>query len=219
MANSELQTLKQIFNSRIFRVPDYQRGYAWGKSQLNDFWDDLQNLKDGRYHYTGLLTVEGVEKNKAREIEKWRDDLWMFDKGINAFYIVDGQQRLTTTIILLKVILDKFGENETINYDEKKDLIKQYLYQQSGEFKSYIFGYEKDNPSDEYFKTKILNQPSISSGVPERTLYTSNLEYAKNFFETQMDKWPKHQAEALFKKVATSLKFNFYEIDNRVVPE
>jgi uncharacterized protein with ParB-like and HNH nuclease domain len=173
MANSELQTLLKIFNNRIFRVPDYQRGYAWGETQLEDFWEDLQNLKDGKHHYTGLLTVEDVQKEEVEKLEKWQDDLWMFARGFNAFHIIDGQQRLTTTIILLKVIFDRFDDNESINYEEKNDLIKRFLYQQAGEFKSYIFGYEKDNPSDEYFKTKILNQPSVSAGVPERTLYTT----------------------------------------------
>lgn len=214
MANSELQTLLEIFNHRIFRVPDYQRGYAWGETQLEDFWEDLQNLKDGKHHYTGLLTVEDVKKEEVEKWEKWQDDLWMFAKGFNAFHIIDGQQRLTTTIILLKVIFDRFGDDESINYEEKNDLIKKFLYQQAGDFKSYIFGYEKDNPSDEYFKTKILNQPSLAAGIPERTLYTANLESAKKFFEGKTEKFSKPELEALYKKVVTGLKFNFYEIDN-----
>ncbi len=214
MANSELGTLLEIFNNRIFRIPDYQRGYAWGVTQLEDFWEDLQNLKDGKYHYTGLLTVENIQREAVETLEKWQGDLWMFTKGFNAFYVIDGQQRLTTTIILLKAIFDRFGDEESINFDEKRDLIKKFLYQQAGEFKSYIFGYEKDNPSDEFFKTKILNQPSCLAGVPERTLYTTNLEFAKKFFEEKTKKFSKKDLETLYKKIATGFKFNFYEIDN-----
>lgn len=33
----ELQSLDNIFNSCVFRIPDYQRGYSWGQQQLNDF--------------------------------------------------------------------------------------------------------------------------------------------------------------------------------------
>lgn len=51
--SSQLQTIDTIFNSRIFRIPDYQRGYAWGQRQLEDFWQDLNRLTDGRNHYTG----------------------------------------------------------------------------------------------------------------------------------------------------------------------
>ena len=48
----------------------------------------------------------------------------------------------------------------------------------------------KDNPSDEYFKTKILEQESSSSDkVPEQTLYTSNLANAKDFFSDKLKRY------------------------------
>lgn len=43
MRNS-MTSLSSLFNNAIFRIPDYQRGYAWDTNQLNDFWDDLYNL-------------------------------------------------------------------------------------------------------------------------------------------------------------------------------
>jgi hypothetical protein len=55
---SELQNLATIFNSRVFRIPDYQRGYAWSAPQLIDFWDDLNRLDADHNHYTGQLTLE-----------------------------------------------------------------------------------------------------------------------------------------------------------------
>ena len=30
-----------MFQNRLFRIPDYQRGYAWTRDQLIDFWDDF----------------------------------------------------------------------------------------------------------------------------------------------------------------------------------
>ena len=62
MAN-ELQSLSVLFQNRLFRIPDYQRGYAWKHEQLADFWDDLLNLHEGRYHYTGLLSLTKVDGN------------------------------------------------------------------------------------------------------------------------------------------------------------
>lgn len=47
-------------------------------------------------------------------------------------------------------------------------------------YKSFVFGYEKDNPSDEYFKTKILEQESSAADKYPETLYTANLMFAKN---------------------------------------
>ncbi len=46
----ELESLQSIFKDRIFKIPDYQRGYAWTTRQLKDFWEDIVNLPSERYH-------------------------------------------------------------------------------------------------------------------------------------------------------------------------
>jgi len=53
----EPKSLDSLFKEKIFRIPDYQRGYAWKHDQLKDFWEDLVNLPDDRSHYTGVLTL------------------------------------------------------------------------------------------------------------------------------------------------------------------
>ena len=59
----ELVSLQNIFKDSIFKIPDYQRGYAWTTRQLKDFWEDVVNLPSDRFHYTGLLSLKKVEKN------------------------------------------------------------------------------------------------------------------------------------------------------------
>ena len=218
MSDNKLQSLTEIFNQKIFRIPDFQRGYSWEEDQLEDFWEDVFNLKEEKVHYTGLLTVEPIDKKSVQKIEKWQDDLWLLEKGLSAYYIVDGQQRLTTSIILINEILSKFGDDEGINFDTKEFWVNKFLYKEFGaNYKSYIFGYEKDNPSDEYFKTKILEQnSSYADKVPEQTLYTSNLKFAKTFFSKKLRKLEKDQIENIFKKLVNRLKFNFYEIDEEL---
>ena len=44
-----LLTLSKIFTERLFRIPDYQRGYAWTEKQLKDFWSDLEQLEIVEY--------------------------------------------------------------------------------------------------------------------------------------------------------------------------
>ena len=218
MAENKLQSLTEIFNQKFFRIPDYQRGYSWGKDQLDDFWDDLQNLKEDKLHYTGLLTVKPIRKSDISQLEKWKEDLWLFEKGLNAFYIIDGQQRLTTAIIFIKQLLDYFDKNEGINFDTKESWENKFLYMQFGDFyKSFIFGYEKDNPSDEYFKTNILGQQSSTADkVPDQTLYTENLEFSKIYFTRKFSHLDKVQLEELFKRLVNRFKFNFYEIDEEL---
>ncbi len=218
MANNELLTLNEIFNNKLFRIPDYQRGYAWGESQLEDFWDDIINIKDGGKHYTGLLTVEAIPKNYIENNEQWEDDTWLLDSGYKAYHIIDGQQRLTTSIILLNTILDRFSDKDYIRYHSKKAWQERFLYKKyQDKFETYIFGYEKDNPSNEYFKTHVLNQKSFKSDKqPTETFYTANLRFAKELFRKRVEKLPKEQLEVVFNKVANGLKFNFYEIDDEL---
>ena len=133
MAN-ELQPLSLLFQNRLFRIPDYQRGYAWLQSQLTDFWDDLINLQDGRYHYTGLLSLKNL---KSSETTLWGSDLWMVSKGFKPCHIVDGQQRLTTFVILLNEIVEysrTLKENEgltdrdiVLGYETLEDVVSKYI--------------------------------------------------------------------------------------------
>lgn len=55
---ADLMSLDDIFTKKLFRIPDYQRGYSWEREQLEDFWDDLARLEEGKVHYTGLLTLK-----------------------------------------------------------------------------------------------------------------------------------------------------------------
>jgi uncharacterized protein with ParB-like and HNH nuclease domain len=58
----ELESLKSIFKDRLFKIPDYQRGYAWTLKQIQEFWEDVVNLPIDRFHYTGVLSLKKVEE-------------------------------------------------------------------------------------------------------------------------------------------------------------
>ncbi|WP_341646286.1 DUF262 domain-containing protein [Thauera sp. SDU_THAU2] len=59
---TELLTVSRIFTESLYRIPDYQRGYAWGPDQLADFWLDLEQLDGDAKHYTGVLTLKMCQK-------------------------------------------------------------------------------------------------------------------------------------------------------------
>ena len=46
----EPKSLDSLCKEKIFRIPDYQRGYAWQREQLKDFWEDLINLSGDSSH-------------------------------------------------------------------------------------------------------------------------------------------------------------------------
>ncbi len=53
-----LESLDEIFNGRLFRIPDYQHRFSWGTKQLVEFWEDLICLGEHRSHSTGLLSIK-----------------------------------------------------------------------------------------------------------------------------------------------------------------
>lgn len=216
MASNNLKTLNQVFENSFFRIPDYQRGYAWETYQLDDFWEDLENmykLNNNQKHYTGMITVEEVNRSSVDKMESWSDDLWLFEKGLTAYYVIDGQQRMTTIIILLKNILEKVEE---INFQKKEFWEQKFLYQSyENKYKSFVFGYEKDNPSNEYFINEILGfRRATSDKVPLSTLYTINLKNADKYFKDKLKDFDNKNLGELFKKIINGLFFNFYEVSD-----
>ncbi len=79
--------------SSPYKIPNYQREYAWEEYELNDFWNDLINLYDSEdqnsIHFFGQIVIH----NDANKHEK---------------FIIDGQQRTITSVIFLKVLYNHF---------------------------------------------------------------------------------------------------------------
>ena len=101
-------SLDDLFGKKIFRIPDYQRGYAWQREQLKDFWEDLINLSGDRSHYTGVLTLKQIPVLEIRGTAK---EFWLVDDhSYRVYHVVDGQQRLTTFIVFLQAFVDFIKE-------------------------------------------------------------------------------------------------------------
>jgi uncharacterized protein with ParB-like and HNH nuclease domain len=82
-------SINDIFNSSEnvkYEIPIYQRNYAWEKDEISalvrDVWDACEKKKVA--YYIGTLVT--------------------YDKDDNVFEVIDGQQRLTTLFLLLKVL-------------------------------------------------------------------------------------------------------------------
>ncbi|ASU32114.1 GmrSD restriction endonuclease domain-containing protein [Mucilaginibacter xinganensis] len=212
-----METIKEIFNHKLFRIPDYQRGYSWEKNHLDDFWQDISNLQKDRIHYTGMISVEEVDKS---EYFSWEEDKWLIEgKGDKPYFIVDGQQRITTIIILIWVISDKITDLEQISYNSKKDIINKYIYTENlpEHKKSYIFGYHKDNPSYEFLKREIFEQiDGVTNSELEQTVYTNNLLYAKKYFIEKVAKLNIKDLGDLFDKITKQLKFDFKVLEKEL---
>jgi uncharacterized protein with ParB-like and HNH nuclease domain len=213
---AELYSISQIFDKRILRIPDFQRGFSWNERQLHDFWDDLEKVSPNKIHYTGLLTIEKV-KILAHNIGKWSDALFLLELDEEnkyiPYYIVDGQQRITTVIILITSILDKLDNGITFTGSTKKSIYEKYVKAENHKGKTFIFGYEKDDPSYEFLKAKIYKENAANSLNQPETLYTKNLDFAKDYFDERLKNFPTSKLENLFSKLTQNIKFNLYEVD------
>ena len=215
--NEQLKSLTKLFSDILFRIPDFQRGYAWSKKEIEEFWNDLIRLKPDKNHYVGVLTLEPV---KSEKYTKWLDDIWIINsKNYQPYYIVDGQQRITTSIILISAIIEIMEKNsiEKLNYTNKKKIIEKFLFEEKDELsnKTFLFSYEKDNPSYSFLIKKIFSQTDLVAH-DENTIYNNNLLRAKEFFISQLEKMEQDQIEEIYKKITQHFLFNTYEISNDI---
>jgi len=213
---AELYSISEIFDKKVLRIPDFQRGFSWGQRQLDDFWDDLEKVSQGKIHYTGLLTIEKV-KILANNIAKWNDALFLINAEDGAkyvsYYIVDGQQRITTAIILISSIIHKLDTNATIGGLTKQAIADKYIKVENPSGKTFVFGYEKDDPSYEFLKANIYRENAANILNEPETLYTKNLDFAKKYFDEKVQNLNPYQLETLFSKLTHNFKFNLYEVD------
>lgn len=223
---NEPKSLDSLFKEKIFRIPDYQRGYAWQLDQLKAFWEDVLNLPEGRFHYTGVLTLRQVPNSK---VSKSTNEHWLLDDhSYQVYHIVDGQQRLTTFVIFIQSLIEFF---KSLNPNTAKDddeiyitdslniaeLRGKYLYKikpTGVKYRTYKFGYTEDNPSYEYLRYNIFCEEG--TGRLQETFYTLNLANAKQYFSEQLADIYKQEGidgiGNIYKKITKRFLFNEYVI-------
>jgi len=100
IVNSGTKTIGSFLKDSRYFVPEYQRGYSWGENQLEDLWVDLTDLYEGEMvtsHFFGQMVIHSDNTARKR-------------------YIVDGQQRTSTAVILL----DAFRSVYKMMYEQGK---------------------------------------------------------------------------------------------------
>ena len=193
-----VSTLLEWYDQKsLIPNPDFQRRSVWPLQAKSFFVDSVI-----RGRPTPNIYIRSIVNLKTRKAKR---------------EAVDGQQRLTTAIILLQVILEYLEEGKKLNYTTAIDIQRKFIFdsKDDGISRSYIFGYEKDNPSYEFLKTHIFCEHSSSSHAQE-TVYTHNLEHAKDFFSKCVSNLTHDDLEILYKKVTQQLLFNIFTISEEI---
>lgn len=122
LGEPKIVSMKDFFMlSMEYQIPPYQRQYTWGVRQVQDFWQDI------------FKTVDFEFSQSKFDIKKLREHFLgnvflRTQKGSNLIEIVDGQQRITTSFLMVFALLNLIND-----YSNKNELVEEYSY----EFKRY----------------------------------------------------------------------------------
>jgi uncharacterized protein with ParB-like and HNH nuclease domain len=166
-----------------FSVPDFQRNYSWTDSQLEQFFIDVTSIAEDRFpdHFLGPIVLLNGEHRKP---------------------VVDGQQRLTTLVVLAGLIRDKFVEdfgdpqyevdgttqvhsnriNEILFLNDLTTPLFQSNYQIKGILEAYVIR----SPKSELRKRFGVKSDRLSSHDKRAA---KNLINAHGFLAMKLDNW------------------------------
>lgn len=156
---------------KVFIIPPFQRNYEWTREQCEELFGDIENAyKTGKNHYLGNV-VYFVGKNSGA--------------SYNEYILVDGQQRVTTILLLLCAIRDVIDDEDVVKSintrylknDTGDNRFRVRLKQTSYDSDSFISIIDKtpyDNEECNVIKNYKLFKKLVSeSGVSPKDLYNT----------------------------------------------
>ena len=163
--DARIVDLYTMFEPSIsYRIPQFQRPYAWGKDgQWKPLWADIRavavrclNKKEDnkkiRPHFMGAIVLQQQNSNSGEVAKR---------------IVVDGQQRLTTLQLLIKAVEQAFrSQDDIIRADEFRKLIVNQERYWDGDSNN-AFKIRQSNLNDQAaFQAAINNHYSGNQGQP-----------------------------------------------------
>jgi uncharacterized protein with ParB-like and HNH nuclease domain len=210
MAKNIEPTLKLISKylklekSENFVIPEYQRGYSWDITQCDKLWQDIEafissNASDP--YFFGTIIVDCSETNK--------------------FSLIDGQQRTTTFLLLLKALLIQLTEAiPKVPDDEESEALKAGLKANRNKIMAILYKAEdEDIPAmlKDYTKTQnilILENRSINELFPKEV---KTIVEAPDFKTSEQNvyKIPRKQKDNKYTNHFRNFKFFFEKLGEK----
>ena len=155
-----------LIGPRLFDIPVYQRNYAWGERNLEDLWEDLYYLDNSKQHYYGtvLLKYSGQTQDLVQTFSR--------------FEVIDGQQRLTTALILMREIISQMKSVHDKRFSEAASQLEEAYLKQGVHYKLNPLGEDRDFYHQ--FIVDNLNNPQPVTRSQHR------LRKAKEFFRARL---------------------------------
>ena len=148
-------------NSKL-EIPIYQRKYIWTKELVNILLQDIMNIKENMTHYIGNITFKG--KNEGLDGMKYK--------------IIDGQQRITTLILIAKVIFD-YGKFKGKEWYICKKINEAFTFQKSTNSCPAVESFIRIEGNDDYAMFRSI----AMSKLDEKSIKTMNSQIYNNYLE------------------------------------
>lgn len=186
--NVDQKTIKDLFQDKRadFLIPDYQRPYAWGETECQTLWDDI---------FSFAIPDEGRTEFDSNS-EYFLGPIVTFKNNASKMEVIDGQQRLTTLMLLLRAFYEKFGHMQDKASVATKQNIEKCIWK-TDEFGEPDMSALKidsevatDKDKDEFLE--ILKTGSVKSGQKSR--YAANYRFFQNCIDDFLAKYPTYFA-------------------------
>lgn len=139
----------RVLETKRLRVPLNQREYSWRDEHVNDLYTDLLNAlaSKGNYFLGTIVLTSGITSDVPE--------------------VSDGQQRLSTTMIMLAAVRDWFLRNG--DESRAKSIEDSFLFQTDLKTTELVPRLSLNVDDDEFFRKRILSRP----GTADRKLEQS----------------------------------------------
>ena len=176
--NIDQKTVKGLFSDTQadYLIPDYQRPYAWEETECQTLWDDL---------FAFAIPDNNIERFNDDSDEYYLGPIVTFENRQGKQEVIDGQQRLTTLLLLLRAFYERSFNQEDQQTKKMREMIEQCIWKTNA-FKeanknALKIDSEVATDEDKGEFLEILKSGQVDDGFKSR--------YAENyrFFEKKID--------------------------------
>jgi uncharacterized protein with ParB-like and HNH nuclease domain len=205
---SQFITLNTIIgNGKSYQVPIFQRDYSWDKDDWEDLWNDIEEIPNDKTHYLGYLVLQKIQE------------------GEESYWVIDGQQRLTTLSILALAVTALFNKwsVEGVDTDDNRIRFDKITERYLGNFSTSKLSISPkitlNRNNDDFYKSWLLKlrQPSTLMKLkPSQRLMQKAFNY---YFDQLNEKFKTNKsgadlAEFLERIVGNGIVFTQIVVEN-----
>ena len=201
------KSLRKFLGDCIYIMQDYQRGYSWEDRHLDDLYQDILSLNKNQKHYSGTIVLRSIPSDLSQ---------------YSCASLVDGQQRLTTLMIIISTILAE-AESRELEFlcgERLSFLWNKFIFSEIKGNK--IFYLKSASTSQNEFLSIIIDSNSFAGKkIKLRTYYKKNnpnayqfnMINALSFFNKEIQRVTREQLDKIFDTTTNKLIFNVLEVE------